>query len=100
MTEELDLLNHELDVATDGKQESRADVLEKVRLILEKYGLSFHAMDDGSDEIIYRLTLPGCVDMMLYIVLDETEDGLEAFATIGNQDEIDDLMNMPEEVDA
>ena len=56
-------------------------------------------MDDGSDEIIYRLTLPGFVDMLLYVVLEETEDGLEAFATIGNQDEIDDLMNMPEEVD-
>lgn len=99
MTEELDLLNQELDTATDGKQESRADVLEKVKLILEKYGLSFHAIDDGSDEIVYRLVLPGFVDMLLYVVLEETEDGLEAFATIGNQDEIDDLMNMPEEVD-
>lgn len=100
MTEELELLNHELDIATEGKQESRTDVLEKIRLILEKYGLSFSGVDDGSDEIIYRLLLPGFVDMMLYVVLDETEDGLEAFATIGNQDEIDDLMNLPEEVDA
>ena len=34
MTEELDLLNQDLDTATDGKQESRVDVLEKVKLIL------------------------------------------------------------------